>query len=197
MIAQSVNTFKKLKCGSILGDNTDGLGFLYDLKRLNVINYGDRILLIGAGGAARGIIPDLLLLNCSIDIINRTLQHAIELSRSFKFLGNIKTVDICSLKKLDYDLVINSTSFGIKKKCDFFINDVIFYPNQTFFYDLYYSNKLTPFLNWCKKNDVIYFADGIGMLVSQAAYSFYLWNDIFPDINSTINFLNQKKKYCI
>ncbi|CAL4323656.1 shikimate dehydrogenase [Buchnera aphidicola] len=195
LISGSVNTIKKISSGKILGDNTDGIGLLYDLKRLNAINYSDRVLLIGSGGAARGIIPNLLSLNCSIDVVNRTFCNAKKIVYFFKNLGSIRAINVSLLKELNYDLVINATSVGIKNNSNFFISNLVFYPKNTFFYDLYYSNELTPFLRWCKINKAIYFSDGIGMLVSQAAYSFYLWNGIFPNVKNVISFLNHQKKY--
>lgn len=196
-ITRSVNVLKKISNNKILGDNTDGIGLLYDLRRLNFIQSRKKILLIGAGGAAKGIIPNLLSLNCSIDIVNRTFSRAYNLATYFKNLGNINAIKSSDLKVLNYHLVINATSFGIYKKSDFFISNIIFYPERTMFYDLYYENNLTEFLKWCTNQGAIYYSDGIGMLVSQAAYSFYLWSNIFPNIELIIKILNKNKEYFI
>ncbi|CAL4323354.1 shikimate dehydrogenase [Buchnera aphidicola] len=194
-ISHSINVLKKLHDNKILGDNTDGVGCLYDLKRLNFIHTENKILLIGAGGAARGIIPSLLSLPCSIDIVNRTFERAKKLENLFKNIGNIRAIDVSSLKKLNYHLVINATSFEKNENFDFFLSNIILYPARTFFYDICYCDNITPFLFWCKNNGAIYYSDGIGMLVSQAAYSFYLWNNIFPKVDKIIQILNKKKKY--
>ncbi|CAL4043406.1 Shikimate dehydrogenase (NADP(+)) [Buchnera aphidicola (Takecallis arundicolens)] len=194
-MTHSVNVLKKLKNNIILGDNTDGIGCLYDLNRLNFIHMNQKILLIGAGGAARGIIPNLLSLNCSIDIVNRTFSRALHVASYFKKFGFIKAIRIDDLKVLNYHVVINATSAGIHQECSFFLDNTIFYPERTVFYDLFYDDKLTPFLQWYQDHGGIYYADGIGMLVSQAAYSFYLWNGIFPNVQSVINLLNKNKKY--
>ncbi|WP_343128113.1 shikimate dehydrogenase [Buchnera aphidicola (Takecallis taiwana)] len=197
-ITRSVNVLKRLRNNVILGDNTDGIGLIYDLKRLNFININKKILLIGAGGAARGIIPNLLSYNCSIDIVNRTFSKADNLALYFKKFGYIKAIPIDDLKDLNYHIVINATSSGIQNECNFFLSNFIFYPERTVFYDLYYNDKSTPFLKWYQDHGGIYYADGIGMLVSQAAYSFYLWNGIFPNIPYVIHILNKNKKYwCI
>ncbi|CAL4323228.1 shikimate dehydrogenase [Buchnera aphidicola] len=194
-VSGSVNVLKKNKDNSITGDNTDGIGFLCDLKRLNFIHKNKKVLLIGAGGVARGIIPDLLFLGCKIDVVNRTFKRAYNLSIFFKKLGVINAIKINDLKKLNYDIVINAVSLKIKRMDDIFNSDIVFYPERTIFYDVCYSDDMTPFLIWCKDNGALYYSDGIGMLVSQAAYSFYLWSGILPNISSVINILNQNKKY--
>lgn len=194
-ITRSVNVLKKLHNNIILGDNTDGIGCLYDLNRLNFIHMNQKILLIGAGGAARGIIPNLLSLNCSIDIVNRTFSRAFHVASYFKKLGSIQAINVDNLKILNYHIVINATSSGIHQESSFFLDNTIFYPERTVFYDLFYDDQLTPFLKWYQDHGGIYYSDGIGMLVSQAAYSFYLWNGIFPKVQSAINFLNKNKQY--
>ncbi|WP_367674371.1 shikimate dehydrogenase [Buchnera aphidicola] len=196
-LCNSVNFLKKNKKNEIIGDNTDGMGLVYDLKRLNCIYPNYNILLIGSGGAARGIIPNLLNLNCTIDIVNRNFINAKKLELFFNHLGPIKAIDIVHLKKINYHLVINATARNVEGKDDFFISNVVFYPSKTFFYDLNYGDNITPFLSWCIDNGAIYYSDGIGMLVSQAAYSFYYWSNIFPEINPVINILNESKKYFI
>lgn len=194
-VTRSVNVLKKINNKIILGDNTDGIGCLYDLRRLNFIQMNQKILLIGAGGAARGIIPNLLSLNCSVDIVNRTFSRANDLALYFKKFGKITAIKIDNLKILNYHVVINATSSGISQKCNFFLSNVILYPERTVFYDLYYNNQMTTFLKWCQDYGGMYYSDGIGMLVSQAAYSFYLWNGIFPEVKSVIHTLNKDKEY--
>ncbi|CAL4043283.1 Shikimate dehydrogenase (NADP(+)) [Buchnera aphidicola (Phyllaphis fagi)] len=199
-ISGSVNTLKSTENNRIVGDNTDGIGLLYDLKRLNFINLGFRVLLIGAGGAARGIIPYLLSFNCSIDILNRTLERANNIVSYFKHLGCIKAIklnEFHKLYKLHYNLIIHTTSVDFQGNNRFFIPNIIFNSDKTFFYDICYSDDMTMFLKWCKSCGAKYYSDGIGMLVSQAAYSFYFWNNILPNIDTVINYLNRNKKYKI
>lgn len=194
-MTRSVNVLKKINQKIILGDNTDGIGCLYDLQRLRFIKMNQKILLIGAGGAARGIIPNLLSLNCSIDIVNRTFSKAYDIAEHFKPFGKIVAIRIDDLKELNYHIVINATSSSMYQESDFFISNTIFYPERTIFYDLYYHDKLTSFLKWCQDCGGMYYSDGIGMLVSQAAYSFYLWHGIFPNVESVIHLLNMNKEY--
>ncbi|QCI26105.1 shikimate dehydrogenase [Buchnera aphidicola] len=195
LITKSVNVLKKINNKIILGDNTDGIGCIYDLQRLRFIKMNQKILLIGAGGAARGIIPNLLSLNCSIDIVNRTFSTANDLALYFKNFGKIQAINIDKIKILNYHIVINATSSGMSQERNFFLSNMIFYPERTVFYDLYYNDQLTVFLKWYQDYGGMYYSDGIGMLVSQAAYSFYLWNGVFPDVTSVIYKLNKNKKY--
>ncbi|XBC44643.1 MAG: shikimate dehydrogenase [Buchnera aphidicola (Schlechtendalia peitan)] len=185
-ISGSVNTLKKLDNGKILGDNTDGRGILYDLKRLKFIKRFDNILLIGAGGAARGIIFSLLSYNCNIYIFNRTIDHAIKLANNFKNFGSIFVLSVLELKNISFDIVINAIS---NIRSDNYWDSIYCLINKnTYFYDINYSknNTVTPFLSWCMKYGINMFSDGIGMLVSQAAYSFFLWHDVLPDIDLVI-----------
>ncbi|MCW5197132.1 shikimate dehydrogenase [Buchnera aphidicola] len=196
-ISGAVNTLKMMENKQILGDNTDGIGLLYDLRRLNYINAGFHILVIGSGGAARGIIPYLLYSNCFVYVLNRTVENANNIVSCFQHLGFIKVIELCQLNRVRYNLVIHTTSFVTHKNDDFFIPSMSFDSNKTSFYDICYSDDLTFFLKWCKNLGARCYSDGIGMLVSQAAYSFYCWNRILPNIELVINFLNRNKTYRI
>ncbi|XBC40673.1 MAG: shikimate dehydrogenase [Buchnera aphidicola (Nurudea yanoniella)] len=184
-VSRSVNTFKKLQDGKILGDNTDGKGILYDLIRLKFIKKNDTVLVIGSGGAARGIIFSLLLYGCYVFILNRTMSRALNLVESFKKFGSISIFQHTKRKDEPFDIVINAIAnietSSLWNSIEFLID------KKTYFYDINYSiNQRTFFLKWCIDRGVLIFSDGIGMLVSQAAYSFYLWHNIFPDIESVI-----------
>ncbi|XBC38099.1 MAG: shikimate dehydrogenase [Buchnera aphidicola (Floraphis choui)] len=183
--SESVNTLKKLKNGKILGDNTDGKGILYDLKRLKFLKRHDNILVIGAGGAARGIIFSLLSYGCNIVILNRTKNRATKLVSSFKKFGSISVLSDLKFKNNIFDLVINAIANVKTNNYWNFISHLI--NRHTNFYDINYSSDtFTPFLSWCINHNIAKFSDGIGMLVSQAAYSFYLWHNVFPEIESVI-----------
>ncbi|URJ24646.1 shikimate dehydrogenase [Candidatus Blochmanniella camponoti] len=201
--ARSVNTIKKLKNGTLLGDNTDGIGFISDLKRLNWLDNNNQItshtpmitniLLIGAGGAAKGIIPILLttITTCHINIVNRTFSRAQELTSYYQEIG-YKNISCLPLYKLRYDthkysLIINATTSNIHStipKIPYFL-----ITPDTKCYDLFYTKQDTLFITWCKKNGSNYCADGLGMLVGQAAHSFFLWHNAFPTIDPVINHL--------
>ncbi|XBC39657.1 MAG: shikimate dehydrogenase [Buchnera aphidicola (Chaetogeoica yunlongensis)] len=187
----SVNTFKKLKNNLILGDNTDGIGIFYDLRRINFITkIRNNVLLIGAGGAARGIIFTLLSFGCNIVIVNRTISKVKCLLECFKNkIGSISIFNDDLRLNYHFDLIINATVnlyFNPdldRIKC--FINKDICC------YDINYlkKNKNTSFILWCLENGAVRISNGIGMLVSQAAYSFYLWYGFLPNIDEVINIL--------
>ncbi|WP_343152583.1 shikimate dehydrogenase [Buchnera aphidicola] len=185
-LAKSVNTLKKTKNKKILGDNTDGIGLLYDLNRLNFLKNNSVILLIGAGGAAKGVLPFISSKNRKIFIFNRTFIRAKKLENEFNYLGNINAISFKDLLHVKVDLIINATSSFMKGEK--LILPSLLIHKDIYCYDMSYTKNstITPFLNWCKELGVIHFSDGKGMLVSQAAYSFLLWNDVLPDIDSVL-----------
>ncbi|AHG59908.1 shikimate dehydrogenase [Buchnera aphidicola] len=188
-IAQSVNTLKKIDDTCILGDNTDGIGLLSDLIRLNFIKRKYSILIIGAGGAVKGVIFPLLSFGCSIFISNRTFSNAQKLVFQFNKYGNINIFDQFSSQIKYFDLVINATSKNIEKKDNFV--PLSFLSSNTFFYDMNYQKDNTPFINWCIKIGATFFSNGIGMLVFQAAHSFFLWHNKLPETDYIIDHLNK------
>ncbi|QJC29549.1 shikimate dehydrogenase [Enterobacteriaceae endosymbiont of Plateumaris pusilla] len=176
-----VNTLKITKNNQILGDNTDGIGLLKDLKRINFIYKNSNILLIGAGGAAQGIIYPLINFGCKITIINRTYENSCNLLKYFNYKKNINILKIEDInnKKINYDLIINATSSSIKGVIPNISSSIIH--SNIFCYDLFYSSKITPFLDWCLYHGAKKISDGIGMLIEQAAYSFFLWHGVMPN----------------
>ncbi|WWO97705.1 MAG: shikimate dehydrogenase [Candidatus Dasytiphilus stammeri] len=184
LLAGSVNTIKKLEDNQLLGDNTDGIGLLIDLKRINFIKPKDNILIIGAGGAAYGIIFPLLSYGCSIMINNRTISHAEEIVHRFKKYGNISILTNFNQYDHKFNIIINATSCGIYGKKPELPNKLIT-PN-IYCYDIFYQPKLTPFLQWCKQQGCKQYTDGIGMLVAQAAESFLLWHGVLPPLQNVI-----------
>jgi shikimate dehydrogenase len=179
--AGAVNTitFKK---GQLRGDNTDGIGFIRDVcvnqdRKIE----GQRILLLGAGGAARGILrpilgekPDSLL------IANRTIERAEALQQE---VDAPPELSVCQFAELDdageFDIIINATSAGLSGEEPPFPGSLI--NPKTFCYDLAYSLKPTPFLVWADRHGAIHRAQGWGMLVEQAAESFFIWRGVKPD----------------
>lgn len=180
----AVNTLKKLEDGRLLGDNTDGIGMLSDLERLALIQPGDRVLLIGAGGAARGVILPLLSYGCSVVVTNRTFERGQHLSQIFESKGDIRALAFSDLSGEIFDLIINATASGINGEIPAISEQVL--TAQTRVYDMYYQAGLTPFLQWVKDNGVTHYADGLGMLVGQAAHAFYLWHGIMPEIEPVL-----------
>lgn len=189
-LAGAVNTLKLLSDGRLLGDNTDGIGLLADLQRLMMIQPDDRILLIGAGGAARGAVLPLLQHGCKVVITNRTLARAEELAELFGNRGEISASALSELAGQSFDLIINATSSGVSGAVPALPATLI--NADTRCYDMFYGTGLTPFLCWCQQQGAQQLADGLGMLVGQAAHAFMLWHGQLPDITPVISALQRE-----
>ena len=179
--AEAVNTLV-FQNNEIFGDNTDGIGLLRDLAvNLGVNLEGANILILGAGGATRGITGPLLeMLPKSIMIANRTLDRAQELAEHFQESGPVSACGFDAVPVTEpYDLVINATSAGIHGESPPYPAAAI--SENTFCYDLSYGLQPTPFSTWAREHGAVRSVMGWGMLVEQAAESFHLWRDIRPD----------------
>lgn len=177
-LAGAVNTLKKLDDGEVLGDNTDGEGLVQDLLQHQVPLKGRRILLIGAGGAARGVIKPLLDQQPEeLVLVNRTFDKAKQLTDMFMPFGNIQSWPIETIEHA-FDLVINSTSASLYKEVPD-ISPSIF-DGTTIGYDMAYGKGLTSFNHWALEQGAVHVYDGLGMLVGQAAESFMLWRGLRP-----------------
>lgn len=183
-IAGAVNTLKRERDDQITGDNTDGTGLVRDLvNNLGMQLAGSRVLLLGAGGAARGIIAPLLGQKTrNLVIANRTHGTALALAESFNGFGKIRA---CQLDKLpaEFDLVIHATAAGLSECAPELDNSIV---RGTCCYDLMYASSDTPFIRWARANDAATVHDGWGMLVEQAAESFYIWRGKWPDTTPLI-----------
>ncbi|UUE57246.1 shikimate dehydrogenase [Pectobacterium aroidearum] len=188
-LAGAVNTLKRLSDGRLFGDNTDGIGLLSDLQRLALVKQSDRVLLVGAGGAARGVIQPLLAYGCTVVLTNRTFSKADELVKVFSGVGDIKAVALDYLHGQSFDLIINATSSGMYDSIPNLPPELI--SPETGCYDMFYLPQLTPFLSWCVQHGAIRYADGLGMLVGQAAHAFKLWHGVMPDVEPVIALLKQ------
>jgi shikimate dehydrogenase len=183
----AVNTLK-FEAHEILGDNTDGAGLAQDLTRnLNTPIGGKRVLLMGAGGAARGVIGPLLQERPSaLVLVNRTSEKAEQLARQFDL-----RLSACGYEDLNghsFDVVINATSASLTGHVPE-LPATIFAPGALA-YDMMYGVE-TAFMAWARIHGAQRVADGLGMLVEQAAESFYLWRGIRPDTPSVIALLRQ------
>ena len=166
----------------IFGDNTDGVGLLRDLQSNLGLNLKDaNILIIGAGGAVRGIISPLLDANPeSLMIANRTISKAKALADHFSTQGPVRACRFQDMTSSPaYDLVINATSAGLKGETLPFPESAV--GEHTICYDLSYSMKATPFSSWAKEHGAARSVMGWGMLIEQAAESFHLWRGVRPD----------------
>ncbi|HHF3147695.1 TPA: shikimate dehydrogenase [Vibrio diabolicus] len=177
-LAGAVNTLKKLDDGEIIGDNTDGAGLVQDLLQHQVVLEGARILIIGAGGAARGVIKPLLDQKpASLTITNRTFSKAEELAELFSAYGPVTAKEMNTIAE-EYDVVINSTSASLSGELPA-ISSSVFATNSTS-YDMMYGKGDTTFNQWAKQHGAAHAYDGLGMLVGQAAESFMLWRGLRP-----------------
>ncbi|MDY1039292.1 shikimate dehydrogenase [Lelliottia sp. CFBP8978] len=189
-LAGAVNTLKRLEDGRLLGDNTDGIGLLSDLERLSFIKKGFRILLIGAGGASRGVLLPLLSMDCAVTITNRTFSRAEDLAKLFTHTGSVDAVALNDLNGREFDLIINATSSGIGGEVPVIPSSLI--KAHMYFYDMFYQKGKTPFLNWCEGHGAKHLADGLGMLVGQAAHAVLLWHGVLPDTEPVIEKLKEE-----
>jgi shikimate dehydrogenase len=174
-VAQAVNTLR-FESVEALGDNTDGIGLVTDLERnLGREIAGRRVLLLGAGGAARGVLQPLLERRpATLRIANRTAQRARDLARHF---GGASGGGFEALAGEAFDLVINATSAGLAGEAPP-LPPTVFAPGA-FAYDMVYGRD-TPFLAMARASGAAA-SDGLGMLVEQAAESFWLWRGVRPD----------------
>jgi shikimate dehydrogenase len=194
--AGAVNTLALQDDGTVLGDTTDGVGLVTDLKdNLGWQIRTKRILILGAGGAVRGVLEPLLAEQPQhIVIANRTVEKALQLSKGFAELGYILGCGLDMLDGQEFDLIINGTSASLQGGMPM-LPDSLLAPaseqGKTACYDMMYSAKPTPFMSWARQRGALA-ADGLGMLVEQAAESFDLWRGIRPDTSHVIDALRIK-----
>lgn len=186
--AGAVNTLV-FEADDILGDNTDGAGLVRDIVvNLGYALGGRRVLLMGAGGAARGVIRPVLEHEPAVlTIANRTRQKADDLQQLFASSGNVVSTAYGDLRGQEFDLVINATSASLH-------GDLPPQPKSIFAaaslaYDMMYGKGHTPFLQFAQQQGAARLADGIGMLVEQAAESFFLWRGTRPETEPVIEML--------
>ena len=189
--AQAVNTLVLQEDGSILGDNTDGAGLVRDLvMNQHVEITGKRILVIGAGGAVRGILQPFLEQDPEhIVIVNRTFEKAQLLADNFKDFGSIEAKEFEALTE-SFDVIINGTSASLSGELPPLPDLVV--GNETAVYDMMYAKELTPFLVWAQNLGAKKIIDGLGMLVEQAAVSFEIWRGVKPDSVTVLTDLREQ-----
>jgi len=190
-LAGAVNTLS-FENGIIKGDNTDGEGLVQDLLRHNVSLKNSRILILGAGGAAKGVILPLLAQQTkSIKVANRTLSKAEDLCQKFNDV-RLTSCAFSNAKETEYDLIINATSASLSGDIPPISSSLI---NQSVVcYDMVYGKTLTPFLLWAKEQGADKAIDGLGMLVGQAAVSFAIWRNVLPAVEPVLKDLREALK---
>lgn len=173
--AGAANTLHRLPDGKLLADNTDGIGLITDLKRLQVALRNSRILVLGAGGAARGILPALLSEQpASLTIANRSHDKAQQLAQHF----DVAALPFDTLPAGGFDLIINATAAGLSDQA-LPLNANIFSQCQLA-YDAFYAAQPTAFMHQAEQGGAAQTADGLGMLVEQAAAAYQLWRNFTP-----------------
>lgn len=185
-LSKAVNTLVLKADGSILGDNTDGIGLVTDLTVNNGIELKNKkLLILGAGGATRGIILPLFEQGInSIVVANRTLDKAKQLASEFSFKGDISGCGFEQLNHQSFDLIINATSASLSGQLPPLPENLLTINGCC--YDLAYGNQPTVFVRWGIAQQAQKNLDGLGMLVEQAAEAFYLWRGIRPQTKVVI-----------
>lgn len=189
--AGAVNTLILNDDGSIEGDNTDGLGMVNDITQTQGWPIKDKVvLLIGAGGAVRGVLgPILAERPAKVYIVNRTVEKAQQLAVAFSKEGNIEALSFDDIPKKAMDIVINGTSASLSGQLPPLPVEII--AADTACYDMMYAKEATAFLAWAQQQGSLKLADGLGMLVGQAAEAFHIWRGIKP---STVEVIDQLKQ---
>lgn len=177
--AGAVNTLALLEDGSLFGDNTDGAGLIRDLTVNHGVEIeGRRVLLLGAGGAARGAAGPLIDEGpAELVIANRHSGKAMLLAQLFSETGNVRGMSLSSVAGA-FDLVVNATSASLRNEVPAVAAACV---ANAFAYDMVYSHEPTAFLRWAEANGAAKVADGWGMLVEQAAESFFVWRGVRPE----------------
>ncbi|MDD5277512.1 MAG: shikimate dehydrogenase [Methylovulum sp.] len=192
-LAKAVNTLAMQADGTILGDNTDGCGLVTDLMTNHAIKLaGSNILILGAGGASRGIIsPVLEQAPQALVIANRTVTKAIALAAEFQRPDVITGCGFSDLNGQSFDLILNATSASLSDELPPLPSGLL--AKNAICYDLAYGNKPTEFVQWGLGHNAAKSLDGLGMLVEQAAEAFYIWRGIRPKTASIIDLLNAER----
>ncbi len=191
--AGAVNTLVFRDDGEVYGENTDGLGLVRDLKaNLGVELSGARVLLLGAGGAARGVLQPLLGAGpAALTVANRTPEKAAELALLFDDLGAVSASALTELEGRGFDLVLNATAASLEGGLPALPAGVLAAGGVA--YDLMYGNEPTAFVRWGWEQGASLAADGLGMLVEQAAESFEIWRGVRPDTTPVLDTLRKER----
>jgi shikimate dehydrogenase len=194
--AGAVNTLAVQEDGTILGDTTDGVGLITDItKNLNWKIRAKRVLILGAGGAVRGVLEPLLAEQPQhVVIANRSVDKALQLAKGFAELGYLLGCGLDMLDGQEFDLIINGTSASLQGGMPP-LPDSLLAPGAeagtAACYDMMYGAAPTPFMSWARQRGARA-SDGLGMLVEQAAESFNLWRGIRPETHQVLDALRLK-----
>lgn len=191
MRAGAVNTLTLAEDGSVEGDNTDGIGLVRDMiANLGWAVQGLRVLVLGAGGAVRGVLEPLLRERPrELLIVNRTPAKAQQLATEFADIGAVEGGAYSLIGERQFDLIINATSAGLAGEMPELPSTLL--TERSCCYDMVYGPQPTAFMRWAAHHAAWAVADGLGMLVEQAAQSFYIWRHVRPETRPVINQLRE------
>jgi shikimate dehydrogenase len=183
--ARAINTIVVKDDATLLGDNTDGAGLIRDLRyNHHVPLHGKRVLLLGAGGAARGVLSALMDEKPAlIHVANRTAERAQKLAERYVTQG-VRGGGFDTVRG-SFDLVLNATSASMSGEMPPLPKDIL--DPQATCYDLFYSDRPTVFMLWAEREGATRVVDGWGMLVEQAAEAFQLWRGVRPDTQELLS----------
>jgi shikimate dehydrogenase len=185
--AGAANCLKFEPDGRILAEMFDGIGLVNDIERnLGLLMKGKRVLLLGAGGAVRGAIaPFLDGQPAQLVVANRTAEKAVTLANQFAARGPVAGCGYADLGGQRFDLVVNGTSASLRGELPPVSPTVL--SSAALAYDMAYGKGLTPFLRLAQNAGVLRLADGVGMLVEQAAEAWVWWRNVRPDTRAVID----------
>jgi shikimate dehydrogenase len=191
MRAGAVNTLSRAQDGAIEGDNTDGIGLVRDMiANLGWAVQGLRVLVLGAGGAARGVLEPLLRERPrELLVVNRTAAKAGQLATEFSDIAELQGGAYDLIAERQFDLIINATSAGLTGEMPELPSSLL--TERSCCYDMVYGAQPTPFVRWSAHHAAWAVVDGLGMLVEQAAQSFYIWRGVRPETRPVINQLRE------
>ncbi|QTR46932.1 shikimate dehydrogenase [Thiothrix litoralis] len=191
--AKAVNTLAFSEDGTMVGYNTDGIGIVRDLQQNHSIALqGKRILLLGAGGAVRGVLQPLLEAQpASLFIANRTASKALELAQDFAEFGKVSGGGFADIDG-QFDLIINGTAASLQGELPPLPAGCLAADGCT--YDMMYSAKPTAFVTWGRAQGAAQSLDGLGMLVEQAAEAFFIWRGVRPSTAPVLAQLREELK---
>jgi len=183
--AGAVNTIVVQNDGSLFGDNTDGIGLVRDITHNHDGRLmGKKVLIVGAGGAVRGVLAPILYEKPALVVItNRTFEKARDLAEEFRDLGRVEAVPMNRLEG-PFNWIINGTAASLAGEVLPLPPEVIW--THTKVYDMMYGKDVTPFNAWALEHGAEKAFDGLGMLVEQAAESFRLWRGVLPSTPAVI-----------
>ena len=193
-LSKAVNTLALQADGSLLGDNTDGVGLVSDLTvNRGIALAGIRILILGAGGASRGIIsPILEQLPQTLVIANRTEDKAVKLAAEFQAKATITGCGFDGLENQQFDLILNATSASLSGQLPPLPVGLLAAGGNC--YDLAYGNEPTAVVRWGREIHAANSLDGLGMLVEQAAEAFFIWRGVRPATPPVIELLDSERQ---